>query len=962
MTTTPIIPPRLSATMDSTAAIDAGERVIAEQLQAALAPSFVLIRRIGAGGMGIVYLARDPALKRPVAVKLLSPDRAADPQARARFEREAEAVAAISHPNVVAVHSVGELPSGVPYIVMQYIEGPSIADRLRDEGPLDLATAKQIMGQVASALEAAHRKGIIHRDIKAANILWDEASGRALVSDFGIAAIRESDIRDQNPIHLTQTGTLIGTPRYMSPEQLLAEPVTEKTDIYSLGLLGYEMLAGEGPYQVTSPHAIIAAHLRDVPRPISVMRPDADAEIESLLKACLEKDPHSRPTAGDIARRLAHASSVLLEWPPPGLEPLHGALERPLSLLLNGSFAIAAPLVVAATAGRSSALRLGWPQVLALPTIAAVGAVAVAIASVMCLKLLRLAVRAARAGYGWGTIAEVLVDVRHDTGALICGEREYAGLGPDERNTLRRGRVLQSGLRLGAAAWSFIGFFVALPLAARGLGPAALGFSTLGISAAMLIAAGLLGRRETSRLRGIRAKAEKTRGPLERLSHLVDTWKDSFETAAGEMGIRQGRFGRVGRRVAGIVGAAVIVGLGALSAYGLTMFSVLGEVREQVAVPNFSLLQQRQARIRRLAFLRPAVDPSITPLRAGQAMHSIGRAGVTSVEMFGHMMSPSPLESPVAFPIGALPDIPASDQKGPFAKTWFEGGAIEAAKRGLTSEQRKYLEKYASAPGSSEFTMLAHARAIDYFDAAIVHPLPAGTSLSTIPVPRLGRLKVEAYYSVARAALALDAGHPDRAEQVLREDVGVGFAMLDSPTLFENLIGVVIANIGRNNLVSLYEVTGRSAEASAISPISDPVFEEASGEIGFGRMRPADRAAFIQAIIRDTLSIRALRWSMTLFGLANQPCSDLRQVLFGPDSLHLARLAEARRALVHQPGEDALMRLAEGAVETPVNVRFADVPSYPAYRTLREFARAVDHLSGSKRMEACLSRSVGYDR
>src|SRR3954470_5759439 len=117
-TSTSIIPPRLSATMNSTADIDAAERVLAEQLQAALAPSFVLVRRLGAGGMGIVYLARDPALKGPVAVKLMSPERAADPEARARFQREAESVAAISHPNVVAVYSVGELPSGIPYLVM----------------------------------------------------------------------------------------------------------------------------------------------------------------------------------------------------------------------------------------------------------------------------------------------------------------------------------------------------------------------------------------------------------------------------------------------------------------------------------------------------------------------------------------------------------------------------------------------------------------------------------------------------------------------------------------------------------------------------------------------------------------------------------------------------------------------------------------------------------------------------
>src|SRR3954468_12786739 len=213
--------------MASTADLDAGERALAEQLQAALAPSFVLIRRIGAGGMGIVFLARDPALKRLVAVKVMSPERAVDDEARARFQREAEAVAKISHPNVVAIYSVGELANGIPYLVMQYVEGRSMAERLIEEGPLEISEAQAILGQVAAALGAAHRKGVIHRDVKAANILWDDAAGRALVSDFGIAALigRESD---GDAMQLTEAGAVVGTPRYMSPEQLLAERVNEK--------------------------------------------------------------------------------------------------------------------------------------------------------------------------------------------------------------------------------------------------------------------------------------------------------------------------------------------------------------------------------------------------------------------------------------------------------------------------------------------------------------------------------------------------------------------------------------------------------------------------------------------------------------------------------------------------------------------------------------------------------------
>src|SRR5437867_1152048 len=239
-------PSRFSASNLSTD-VEPAEQELVHLLERALAPSFTLVKRLGSGGMGAVYLARDPILKRHVAVKVMAPSLAADSAARARFEREAQAVASISHPNVVSVYSVGELTNGVPYLVMQYVEGPTMSERLESDGPLDVRTAKRILGEVASALVAAHRKGIIHRDIKPANILWDDETGRALVTDFGIAAVLErGDERDA--VRITHTGMAVGTPAYMSPEQLLAEPITEKTDIYSLGLLGYELLIGEGPY------------------------------------------------------------------------------------------------------------------------------------------------------------------------------------------------------------------------------------------------------------------------------------------------------------------------------------------------------------------------------------------------------------------------------------------------------------------------------------------------------------------------------------------------------------------------------------------------------------------------------------------------------------------------------------------------------------------------------------------
>jgi serine/threonine protein kinase len=155
------------------------------------------------------------------------------------------------------VYRVGALADGTPFFVMQYVPGESLDARLAREGPLPVDEVRRVMAQVGSALAAAHAKGIIHRDIKPANVLHDPESNRVLVSDFGIAALRSPDTSEAS-LHLTGTGMAIGTPQYMSPEQLLAEPVSPKTDVYSLGLLGYELLTGHGPFQVTTPHELIA--------------------------------------------------------------------------------------------------------------------------------------------------------------------------------------------------------------------------------------------------------------------------------------------------------------------------------------------------------------------------------------------------------------------------------------------------------------------------------------------------------------------------------------------------------------------------------------------------------------------------------------------------------------------------------------------------------------------------------
>lgn len=276
-------------------------------LKQELAPELEIVKRLGRGSVASVYQAREPQLKRMVAVKVLSPELADDERARLRFEREAQASASLSHPNIVAVYRVGRLSNGLPYIVMQYVKGRTMAERLKAEGPLPRDEARRVLADVASALGAAHQKRIVHRDIRAGNVLHEEDSGRTLLADFGIAAILASAESGAEP-RLTRTGEMVGDPSHMSPEQLKGEELSERSDVYALGLLGYELAAGRGPYDAKSKREQIEAHVRGEPRRLSELRPDADPLLEDLLLRCLAKEPEHRPNASDVAKRLSDTS------------------------------------------------------------------------------------------------------------------------------------------------------------------------------------------------------------------------------------------------------------------------------------------------------------------------------------------------------------------------------------------------------------------------------------------------------------------------------------------------------------------------------------------------------------------------------------------------------------------------------------------------------------------------------
>lgn len=277
-----------------------------EALGEALGDDFEIVRQLGRGSMATVYLAKERALGRLVAVKVLSPGRAQDETARRRFEREARAAASLVHPNVVQVYRFGRLEDETPYLVMRFVKGRTMEERLKAEGRMPTDVVRQVLHEVTSALAAAHAQGIVHRDVRPANVLWDEDQNAAHLTDFGIAALLTTGGEDAT--RLTKTGQMVGDPRYLSPELLLDQDLTELADMYSVGVLGYELLTGEGPYDAKSNTQWITAHLSADPKDLRALRPDVDADLADLLRRCLSREPKHRPSAADAARILGGES------------------------------------------------------------------------------------------------------------------------------------------------------------------------------------------------------------------------------------------------------------------------------------------------------------------------------------------------------------------------------------------------------------------------------------------------------------------------------------------------------------------------------------------------------------------------------------------------------------------------------------------------------------------------------
>jgi len=299
-------PPAQPATTDA----------IRERLQAALGSGFELGDKLGQGAFGVVYRARDVRLRRDVAVKVLRRELVADKEFVERFEREAQALAALRHPNIVPIYAIGD-QGDLIYLVMPFVEGITLSEHLRQHAPLSLAEAERILAAIGGALTAAHAVGLVHRDIKPDNIMLEGPERHPLLMDFGIAKVGKSE-----GVGLTSTGMVLGTPLYMSPEQATASPTVDaRSDIYSLGVLAYQLFTGALPFTGDSIQAVLGQHLMEPVPEARTLRPEIPPRISAALRQAMAKKPAERfQRVEEFLEALSGRTKVRArrEWSMPG--------------------------------------------------------------------------------------------------------------------------------------------------------------------------------------------------------------------------------------------------------------------------------------------------------------------------------------------------------------------------------------------------------------------------------------------------------------------------------------------------------------------------------------------------------------------------------------------------------------------------------------------------------------------
>ncbi|MGE0158042.1 MAG: hypothetical protein AB7T31_01450 [Gemmatimonadales bacterium] len=612
----------------------------------------------------------------------------------------------------------------------------------------------------------------------------------------------------------------------------------------------------------------------------------------------------------DAPRSAHHGLTSLppLSWPPPGLERLQGSLWRVIGVTWIGSLVLVLPLLWA-LAVEQPFYSLGpfeenWELGLG---VAVLGAVIIVVAFGLLFGLLRAAAKGADMGYGTLTLIEVASDSRHDTGFLIQGKRHFSSLDPDNLAVIVKGRLRGALLLLGGGLWLVVGFGLAVILAARGFTtPSGIWLATLGPSALAALAGLALLIRQNSAVRGALAGWHAQEG-RDRVRAESIAWTDRLAAAGESVVLGAGTAGE-GARFR--TGAAIVVALfllGFVPTMTIGVTTAVGPILAEIAVPSFLSVQEMAGAAEALRRYRLEPDVSISPVDAGAALHSIAFVGESA--------TPEPWERGPAkrYEQAWFPDPDFFPD--PFSET-VARDLLARPLSEFSEEEQAALRQAATHPAHAEFDLLAKAPLADVVSGRWTLPFPDSLTFTNLPWPRFPEFRTAGLARVAKASVEVSTGRAAEAEETLRELISTGFLLVDQgPTLLDNLMGVVLANMGGDALEEYYRRIGREADAQALAFARSSARDAA--HMARAGLIPENIQALLQGVpdlVETDEALRGLRWEYFAAFNMLAPCINLHKMVFGPDDTYDEWRERARDALVRVDGERELFELAESGV------------------------------------------------
>jgi hypothetical protein len=607
---------------------------------------------------------------------------------------------------------------------------------------------------------------------------------------------------------------------------------------------------------------------------------------------------------------------VRLPWPPPGFEWIQGAVWKVTTLAWLGSVVLVTPLIWSLATPQEfwslGPLEDNWGLGL---VVSLIGAVILFVAFFFLQSLVRAGGRAADLGYGFLTIAEVATDLRRDQGFLLMGKRHFARFSDAERASLTKLRLAAAVLILSGALWFAVGFSLSVLMAAREvLTQREIWIVTLGPTLVFLLLGGAIHAYQFIRVRLALSAWRQTEGGVDRIRQEVDDWTSELKEAGDQVVLGAGALGQ-GRRFRSAALLVVLLFIVVIvPTLTVSMAGSVGPVLAEMAIPQFLSVQEMAGAAEALRRYRIDLDPDIGAIEAGQALNNVAFVGAAGPHPEHLEQPPSTHYEVPWFPTADFPDI-------------FSEGVgrdlVLQIEQGFSTDELAALRQAASHPAQSDLDIVAQSERIDMVSTRWITPFPDSLTIFTLPFPHFTEVRYAALARAARAVLEQIDGRPAQAEASIRDIITTGFLLVDQgPTLIDNLVGVVVVNIGGDALEGLFQVQGRDADLETLQWARESSANAArTARLGLTEEDIHTILRGIPDIVENESALRGLRWEYLATFNMLAPCINLQKMVFGPDATYQDWLDRVQASLVQVPGDGALFQLAQsgtfGAAQEP---------------------------------------------